>query len=135
MLGAKAMTADANGSRPSVLLVEDEILLSNMIADSLVDGGFSVHAVASAEEALRYLSSGSAVDILFTDINLGGEMDGSMLAQRARMLRPDLPIVFASGRWNMIDQLRRVPRSIVLPKPYSPLHVLSVVQRLMSTVH
>jgi CheY-like chemotaxis protein len=129
------MMPDANGSRPSVLLVEDEALISEMIADSLADCGFSVHAVASGEEALRYLSSGSAVDILFTDINLAGEMDGSMLAQRARMLRPDLPIVFASGRWNVLEQLRAVPHSIVLPKPYSPLHAVSVVQRLMSTVH
>jgi CheY-like chemotaxis protein len=129
------MASDPNGSRPNVLVVEDEALISNMITDSLVDGGFAVHAVASAEEALRYLSSGSAVDVLFTDINLAGEMDGSMLAQRARVLRPDLPIVFASGRWNLLDKLRAVPRSIVLAKPYSPLHALSVVQRLVSTVH
>jgi CheY-like chemotaxis protein len=129
------MTTDADGSRPNVLVVEDEALISAMIADSLADGGFTVHAVASGEEALRYLSSGSAVDVLFTDINLAGEMDGSALARRARMLRPDLPIVFASGRWNVLEQLRDVPRSIVLPKPYSPLHALSVVQRLMSTLH
>jgi CheY-like chemotaxis protein len=129
------MTTDANGSRPKVLVVEDETLISNMIADSLMDGGFAVHAVTSAEEALRYLSSGSMVDVLFTDINLAGEMDGSTLAQRARVLRPDLPIVFASGRWNLLEKLRAVPRSIVLPKPYSPVHAVSVVQRLMATVH
>jgi two-component system, response regulator PdtaR len=129
------MTSDTHGSRPSVLVVEDEALISTMIADSLADGGFAVHAVTSGEEALRYLSSGSAVDVLFTDINLAGDMDGSMLAQRARVMRPDLPIVFASGRWNVLEQLRSVPRSIVLPKPYSPLHALSVVQRLMSTLH
>jgi CheY-like chemotaxis protein len=129
------MTIEANGSRPNVLVVEDEALISSMIADSLADGGFAVHTVASGEEALRYLSSGTAVDVLFTDISLAGEMDGSVLARRARMLRPDLPIVFASGRWNVLEQLRTVPRSFVLPKPYSPLHALSVVQRLMSTLH
>jgi CheY-like chemotaxis protein len=129
------MTSDTHGFRPSVLVVEDEALISTMIADSLADGGFAVHAVASGEEALRYLSSGSSVDVLFTDINLAGDMDGSMLAQRARVLRPDLPIVFASGRWNVLEKLRSVPRSIVLPKPYSPLHAVSVVQRLMSTLH
>jgi CheY-like chemotaxis protein len=134
-LGVNAMMRDAAGSRLSVLVVEDETLISEMIADSLLEGGFAVHAVASGEEALRYLSSGSAVDVLFTDINLAGDMDGSMLAKRARVLRPDLPIVFASGRWNVLEQLRTVPRSIVLPKPYSPLHALSVVQRLMSTLH
>jgi CheY-like chemotaxis protein len=129
------MTTDTNETRPTVLVVEDEALISSMIADSLTDGGFCVHTVASGEEALRYLSSGPVVDVLFTDINLAGEMDGSVLARRARMLRPDLPIVFASGRWNVLEQLRTVPRSIVLAKPYSPLHAVSVVQRLMATLH
>jgi CheY-like chemotaxis protein len=129
------MTTDVNRPRPSVLVVEDEALISTMIADCLTDGGFAVHAVASAEEALQYMTSGGAVDVLFTDINLGGEMDGSTLARRARVLLPDLPIVFASGRWHLLEQLRTVPRSIVLAKPYGPLHAVSVVQRLMSTVH
>ena len=47
---------------------------------------------------MRYLESGADVDVLFTDIDLRGRMDGSMLAQHARAkLRPNLPIVYASG--------------------------------------
>ena len=120
--------------RPSVLLVEDEIVI-NMIADALVDGGFAVYAVITAEDAMRCLSSGAALDVLFTDINLPGQMDGFMLAHRARVMRPYLPIVFASGQWSLLEQLRAVPRSIALPKPCSPLLALAVVQRLMSTVN
>jgi CheY-like chemotaxis protein len=102
------MNAAANWCRPSVLVVEDEILISNMIGDALVDGGFAVHAVTTAEDAMRYLSSGLPVDVLFTDINLPGRMDGSMLAESARILRPDLPVVFASGQWTLFEQLRAV---------------------------
>lgn len=117
-----------------VLLVEDEILISDMIRETLAENGFDVHAVATAREALNYLA-GNAVDVLFTDINLPGDMDGSLLAQRARLMRPNLPVVFASGRWNLLEPLRRVPHSIVLPKPYSPLHAVAVVERLVSNLH
>ncbi len=70
--------------RTSVLVVEDEALNSNLIAEVLSEGGFAVHAVAAGEEALRYIESGADVDVLFTDINLLGPMDGTMLAREAR---------------------------------------------------
>ena len=67
--------------RTSVLLVEDELLISKLIAEVLCENGFAVHAVEHGEEALRYIKSGADVDVLFTDINLLGRMDGSMLAR------------------------------------------------------
>ena len=70
--------------RTSVLLVEDEALISDLIAEVLSEGGFSVHAVAAGEDALLYLESGADVDVLFTDINLLGPMDGATLAREAR---------------------------------------------------
>ena len=72
-----------------MLVVEDEILISNLIAEVMDESSFAVHAVADGEQALRYLESGADVDILFTDINLLGPMDGSMLARAARAQRPD----------------------------------------------
>lgn len=116
----------------TILLVEDEILISEMISDALVEHGFHVHAVANAGDALNYLLSGSPADLLFTDINLPGEMDGAILAQRARDMRPDLPIVFASGRWNLLEQLCSVPHAVCLPKPYSPTKACSVVAELVT---
>jgi len=68
----------------SVLLVEDEILISNLVADWLSERGFAVHELATADEALRYIEEGGAVDVLFTDVNLPGKIDGAELAQRAR---------------------------------------------------
>jgi DNA-binding response OmpR family regulator len=119
----------------TVLLVEDEWLISSMVSDALVDHGFQVHAVDNASDALCYLRAGSPADVLFTDINLPGEMDGTLLAQRARVLRPDLPIVFASGRWSLLDTLRSVPRAACLTKPYSPERACLVLEEMVATHH
>ena len=103
--------------RTSVLVVEDEILISNLISEVLDDSGFAVHAVPDAEGALRYLDSGSDVDVLFTDINLSGRMDGSMLAEQVRARRPELPIVYCSGRYSPSALAPPVPRSVFVKSP------------------
>ena len=114
----------------SVLLVEDEILISHLVADVLTEHGFEVHEAASADEALRYIDAGGAVDVMFTDVNLPGSMDGAALAQHARARRPDLPIVYASGRYCSTDFGPLVPRSIFVPKPYRPEDICTLLQRL-----
>jgi CheY-like chemotaxis protein len=102
-----------------VLLVEDEFFISEWVAESLSDCGFAVRIATNAADALRHLES-APVDVLFTDINLPGSMDGTALALRAREIVPDLPVVYASGRVNMLDPLRRVPGSVFVAKPYVP---------------
>ncbi len=102
-----------------VLLVEDEYLISEWVAESLSEQGFAVCTATTGMDALRCLAA-ARVDILFTDINLAGGMDGTMLARRARELLPDLPVVYASGRVNILDPQVRVPGSTFVPKPYVP---------------
>jgi CheY-like chemotaxis protein len=109
--------------RTSVLLVEDEALICDVVAEALVEQGFEVRAVSNAGDALRQLLSGSPVDILFTDVNLPGDMDGAELAQRARKLRSDLPVMYTSGRRATIRELDPVLGSMFLPKPYNPYDV------------
>jgi CheY-like chemotaxis protein len=122
--------------RPTyVLLVEDEILISDLMAEVLGERGFDVHAVADAEDALRYIDDGSAVDVLFTDINLPGAMDGSMLAAQVRERRPELPIVYCSGRYSPAAVSPLVSRSIFVRKPYDPVHLCTLLERLTATTH
>ncbi len=116
-----------------VLLVEDEVLISDMVADALEEQGFEVHVVSTAADALRHVESGAAVDVLFTDVHLPGGMDGAALATRVRELRPDLPIIYASGRWSPSVQANLVSRSIFLPKPYDPRDAASLMMRLVSS--
>lgn len=116
--------------RTSVLLVEDEVLISDLVADALGEHGFAVHAVSDGESALRYLESGADVDVLFTDIDLTGKMDGSMLAEHARARRPDLPIVYCSGRYSPSALSPPVSRSIFVRKPYNPADLCTLLSRL-----
>jgi CheY-like chemotaxis protein len=118
-----------------VLLVEDEVLISDLVSDALTEQGFSVHAVMSADEALLYLKAGGEADVLFTDINLPGNIDGAELAVEARKMRPELPIVYASGRFSASDLNPLVPRSIFLTKPYDPADVCTLIGRLAPVSH
>ncbi|HEX3503590.1 MAG TPA: response regulator [Xanthobacteraceae bacterium] len=118
------MKLERKGSGPvHVLFVEDEFLISEWVTQSLSEQGFCVQAVSTAAEALLALRT-DPVDILFTDINLPGDMDGATLARRAREMQPDLPVVYASATWShLVDPAERVPGSSFVPKPYEPTAV------------
>ncbi len=79
------MEANVKASR-YVLFVEDELLISEWVAEALAEQGFAVLTATNAADALAHLAS-VPVDVLFTDINLPGGMDGAALARRARELR------------------------------------------------
>jgi CheY-like chemotaxis protein len=118
--------------RASVLLVEDEPLISEIAAEALEEQGFAVEAVENAGDALRRLMSGARFDILFTDLNLPGEMDGGTLARRARELHPDLPVIYTSGRRSHMDELAPVEGSMFVPKPYDPFSIGQLLDYLVA---
>src|SRR5262249_34666255 len=119
------------GAAPiSVLVVEDEVFISNLVADVLSASGFLVHEVTTADEALKYIDSGAAIDVLFSDITLPGGMNGAELATRAHEIRPEMPIVYASGRYKLSEIAPLVPRSLFMVKPYDPNDVCAILTRL-----
>jgi CheY-like chemotaxis protein len=118
----------------TVLLVEDEILISDTVCDALIDDGFTVYQAETADAALHYLQNGHQIDVLLTDINLPGSIDGAELANRAREMRPELPIVYASGRVTP-SEIGLVPRSVFVSKPYDVSEICSLLHRLAPTEH
>ena len=116
--------------RAVVLMVEDEPILRELAADALAECGFSVVAVASGEEALQHLALGRLADVMFTDVHLAGDMDGSMLARLARQLRPQLPIAYTSGN-ALPEQIQPVAGSMFVPKPYNPAAIVRVLRSLL----
>jgi CheY-like chemotaxis protein len=125
-------TAEEEPGKIHVLLVEDESLIAEIIGEALIDAGHAVHSVSNAKDALAHLTSGSRVDVLFTDINLPGDMDGAELAESARKSAPTLAVIYASGRWGLLDKLRGSPNARILQKPYSPARACEAVETLVA---
>ncbi|HEY6705374.1 MAG TPA: response regulator [Xanthobacteraceae bacterium] len=116
--------------RARVLLVEDEPLISDLATDALEEQGFAITAVSNANEALHRLMAGAPIDLLFTDVNLADGMDGTVLARRARELRPDLPVIYTSGR-SIIDRSIAVEGAMFVSKPYDLFNVGRLIEHLM----
>jgi len=112
--------------RTRILVVEDDLLVGAMAADALEEAGFAVLTAASAEEAEVILAE-ETIDVLFTDINLGGR-DGCDLAHRALEAQPRLAVVLASGRARRCHADRIPAGAAFLAKPYRVPQMLGEVQ-------
>jgi CheY-like chemotaxis protein len=94
---------DPKTASQTILVVEDEVLIRLEIADSLRDGGFHVLEAAGASEAVEILSTSVRVDLVFTDIQMPGGMDGLGLARWVRRHRPDARVLLTSGAARGMD--------------------------------
>ena len=95
--------------REHILLVEDDLALSNLVIRLLQDAGYQTSVAGSAEEAFALFNREQAkIDMLFSDIVLQGET-GIELADRVRKTNPALPVLLYSGyrdqreRWSDLD--------------------------------
>jgi DNA-binding response OmpR family regulator len=87
----------AQKSPACVLVVEDEVLIRALIAHELRAEGFLVIEAATADQALSYFQAGVQVDLVLTDIEMPGSINGVDLIQRLRVVSPNLPTVLTSG--------------------------------------
>ena len=81
----------------TVLLVEDEKGVRDLLSEGLQMLGYTVLVVADGPDALRILSSEAHIDLLLTDVGLPGPINGRHVAEAARETRPDLPVLFMTG--------------------------------------
>jgi CheY-like chemotaxis protein len=116
-------------SGKTVLIVEDDFLIRMTLAEALADEGFLVAEAGSGDEALAMLQDDDSIDLLMTDIQLPGHLDGFALVRAARIRRPDLPVVFMTGRPEP-QTSRANPRDVFIAKPYLPSEICAAARRL-----
>lgn len=80
-----------------VLVVEDSAEVRRVAVNNLRAFGYQVVEAASGREALERLAEDDAIDLLFTDVVMPGGLSGPELAERARLLRPELKVLFTTG--------------------------------------
>ena len=116
----------ADQSQGTVLVVEDEWLVRDDIATTLRGAGWQVLEANTGEGAMEMLAHSARVDILFTDIQLGGPISGWDVAEAGRASKPDMAVLYTSG--NSADRSRSVSGSRFVDKPYNVADVLRACQ-------
>ena len=101
--------------------------------DMLRRAGFDVIEAVNADEAIAILEGGSTVDVVFTDIQMPGSMDGLKLAAAVRKRWPPIKIVATSGLIK-VEEDDFPAGSPFLPKPYSPSQIVVTLRELTGQV-
>jgi CheY-like chemotaxis protein len=115
----------------TVLIVEDNDNLRNLLQRTLEGAGFSVLPAADGAEALRWMEQHeTTIEILATDIVLPG-LDGLELSKRIRVARPETKVLFITGFGDQFPELREYGANI-LEKPFLPSELLRRLEDILN---
>jgi CheY-like chemotaxis protein len=128
-----SMNRQVSAGAVTVLVLENEPLILDMVSEELAGEGFSVLGAGTGEAALSIVASGQIVDVLFTDIRLPGQLDGRGLATTVREAKLELPVIYTSGY--AAEDGAAVPGSVFLKKPYLPAAIIETIRTLSPTLH
>ena len=120
--------------QPTVLIVEDEILIRMMLADTLLDEGYDVVEAANVLEAVAVLGQ-RKIDAVITDVDMPGGLSGLDLARMISTSHMNVPVIVASGGHRL--QSEELPGDAVfIPKPYGLDVIATLVGDMtVGTVH
>jgi len=115
----------------TILFVEDEALIRMDMAEFLRECGYRVHEAASAAEAMEALQAKFAIDLVFTDINLPGGMNGLELAEWILSNRPGVKTLITTGR--PIERGAPPMPGAFLAEPYTGRDLLDRVKQALAS--
>jgi CheY-like chemotaxis protein len=129
-----AMSA-IQGGRETVLLVEDEPVLRELVTEILRGYEYRVIEAGTGVEALRLWDEyDGKVDLLLTDMVMPEGLNGSELAEQLKRRKPDLKVVFTSGYSSeAVGRDFNQEEAAFLPKPYLPSQLAQLVRRCLDT--
>jgi CheY-like chemotaxis protein len=112
-----------------ILIVEDEFLINTVITEELRSHGCDVLSAFNADEAIDILNIRSDIEVVFTDIDMPGSIDGLRLASAIRDRWPPIQVIVTSGKINpsaLPDQVS------FLAKPYTVNAIVQKVEKYCS---
>ncbi|WP_218013774.1 PAS domain-containing protein [Rubellimicrobium rubrum] len=87
----------STGDGEVVLVIDDEPTIRMLVREVLDEAGYAALEAADGPSGLRILQSDARVDLLITDVGLPGGLNGRQVADAARLVRPELKILFITG--------------------------------------
>ncbi len=123
-----------SGERPKILFVDDEIIVTRMVAKTLPRFGYAVIALTSSEEALDlFAANPSRFDMFITDQSMP-ILTGTELSRKMLEIRPDLPIILISGHGETIDVEGGLTSGIrkIVAKPIEMLSLAHVIEQVLA---
>jgi CheY-like chemotaxis protein len=132
MLSAAKSRAEEEARQPLVLVVEDEVLIRSAVAEYLRISGNLVVEAANAAEAIAVFAAGVPIDVVFSDIQMPGTMDGIGLTRWVYRHHPGIHAVLTSGD---ADAARATEvAELFFPKPYRTAEVATRICLLLAEV-
>ena len=117
-----------------VLVVEDDPVIREMIAEILIEEGVEADGVGYAEEALVLLGSGEQIDLLVTDIDLGDGLTGMDLAAIARSRHAGVELLFISGHSEDRAGQAPSPHERFLQKPFRAQDLVAILREARARI-
>lgn len=113
-----------------VMVVDDDVLIRFVAADILRDAGFEVVEAGDADEAITLLAAGVPCNLIFSDVNMPGSIDGVGLVAYVKEHFPVIPVVLTSGGVAQYE-LANAGAIAFVPKPYSEATLISTIDRVL----
>ncbi len=114
----------------TVLVVDDDELVREMMSTFLSLKGYHVIEAGTADEAMSLLNVPDPVDVVLTDVRMPGRLDGIGLASWIRDRRPEIRVLITSGYASAEERAVEVSNNPLILKPYRPEEVVRRVEAL-----
>lgn len=114
-----------------ILVVEDNPIIRMGAIDLVETAGYEALEARDADEAIRILEARSDIDLVFTDVQMPGTMDGIKLSHYIRERWPPVKIMVASGM-AILEQSSLPKGSLFFPKPYNDDTIAEAMARILA---
>jgi len=132
---AVASAHPASGHGETILVIDDEASVRNLVAEVLREHGYATLEAGDGPSGLRILEGEHRIDLLITDVGLPGGLNGRQVADAARMRRPDLKVLFITGYAEnaAVGNGLLEPGMEVMTKPFAMTDLASKVTTMIET--
>ncbi len=120
-------------SRPIILVVEDEPIIRMGAVALVVDAGFEALEAANADDAIQILEARCDIQLVFTDIDMPGTMDGIKLTHFIRNRWPPIKLLVASGA-TILEESQFPEGARLFSKPYASHTIVEAMIALLGEV-